>query len=86
MNGTAPRMRDALTKDFSTPVHKRMVFPDTYDRLDMLWERYPQYHDKTVFTTLDQLLEEHESWKEDFQDLREEYCSGHYDRFLVQLG
>ena len=51
----------------------------------MLWERYPQYHEKTVFSTLDELLEEHESYREDFEDVREEYISGQYGRFLVQL-
>ena len=29
----------------------------SFDRLNMLWERYPQYHERTVFTTLDELLE-----------------------------
>ena len=51
----------------------------------MLWERYPQYHEKTVFSTLDELLEEHESYRRDFEDVREEYISGQYGRFLVQL-
>ncbi len=51
----------------------------------MLWERYPQYHEKTVFSTLDELLEEHESYREDFEDVREEYIAGQYGRFLVQL-
>jgi len=26
----------------------------------MLWERYPQFHERTTFSTLDDLLEEHE--------------------------
>ena len=67
------------------PVHERMVFPDSYDRLEMLWKRYPQYHEMKTFATLEELLDEHESWKEDFEDLREEYLSNDYDRFLVQL-
>lgn len=51
----------------------------------MLWDRYPQHHEMTVFSSLEQLLEEHESWKEDFTELREEYEREQYDRFLVQL-
>jgi hypothetical protein len=34
---------------------------------------------------MEQLLEEHPSWGEDFEDLREEYEAGQYDRFLIQL-
>ena len=51
----------------------------------MLWDRYPQYHRMSVFATLDALLEEHESYQKDFDELREEYESKQYDRFLVQL-
>ena len=51
----------------------------------MLWDRYPQYHEMTTFSTLDALLEEHESYQKDFEDLREEYISNDYERFLVQL-
>ena len=39
----------------------------------------------TTFSTLDALLEEHESYQKDFEDLREEYISNDYERFLVQL-
>ena len=67
------------------PIHPKPNQTYTYDRLDMLWERYPQYHEMKTFSTLDRLLEEHESWKEDFEDLREEYEREQYDRFLVQL-
>ncbi len=66
-------------------IHKKPPASFSFDRLDMLWERYPQYHEKTVFSTLDELLEEHESCREDFEEVREEYISGQYDRFLVQL-
>ena len=72
-------------KDFYPPVHKK---PDTnysFERLEMLWERYPQYHERTTFSTMDALLEEHLSWQEDFEDVREEYEAKHYDCFLVQL-
>jgi hypothetical protein len=39
----------------------------------------------STFSTLDALLEDHESWQKDFEDLREEYEENHYERFLVQL-
>jgi hypothetical protein len=67
------------------PVHERPENLFTFERLDMLWERYPQYHDMSTFAALDELLEEHESYRKDFEDLREEYEANHYDRFLVQL-
>lgn len=51
----------------------------------MLWERYPKYHEKRTFSTLDEILEEHESYQKDFEGLREEYLSKDYDRFLVRL-
>nr|MCR5370288.1 hypothetical protein [Clostridium sp.] len=57
----------------------------SYDRLGMLWERYPQYHEMKTFSTMEELIKEHESWREEFEDLREEYAEGGYDRFLVQL-
>jgi len=67
------------------PVHKKPEPSYTYDRLDLLWDRYPRYHEMEVFSTMEALLEEHESWKEDFEGLEEEYRAGQYDRFLVQL-
>ncbi len=51
----------------------------------MLWERYPQYHERQTFSTMEALLAEHESWKQDFEDVREEYYEKDCDRFLVQL-
>ena len=51
----------------------------------MLWERYPRHHEMSTFATLDALLEEHESYQKDFDDLREEYLDGQYERFLVNL-
>ncbi len=51
----------------------------------MLWERYPQHHEMKTFATLEELLLEHGSWLEDFEDVREEYEAHQYDRFLVQL-
>ncbi len=51
----------------------------------MLWNRYPQYHDMSTFSTLEELLEEHESYQNDFEDLRTEYESNHYEQFLIRL-
>lgn len=67
------------------PVHKKPASVYSFERLLMLWERYPQYHERTTFASMEQLLTEHASWQEDFEDLREEYYAGQYDRFLIQL-
>ena len=67
------------------PIHEKPTITYSFDRLRMLWDRYPQYHEMTTFSTLDALLEEHESYQKDFEDLREEYISNDYERFLVQL-
>ncbi|MBR4163220.1 MAG: hypothetical protein IKR11_06835 [Solobacterium sp.] len=67
------------------PIHEKPACSYTFDRLNMLWEKYPQHHERTVFSTLDTLLEEHESFQKDFEDVKEEYISNHYDKFLVQL-
>ena len=67
------------------PIHDRPVPKYSFDRLDMLWERYPQFHEMTTFSTLDALLTDHASYQKDFEDLREEYEENGYDRFLVQL-
>ena len=72
-------------KDLYPPIHEKMHTDFSFDRLEMLWERYPQYHEMSTFSTMDALLEEHTSWQEDYEDVREEYESKHYDRFLVQL-
>ena len=67
------------------PVHEKPLLSFSFDRLNLLWERYPRYHEKTTFSTLEELLEEHESYRKDFDDVREEYESNHYEQFLVQL-
>lgn len=67
------------------PIHKQPAARFSFERLDMLWKRYPQYHEMSAFTTLDALLEEHESYQKDFDEVREEYEANHFDRFLVQL-
>ncbi len=67
------------------PIHQQKPERLSFDRLEMLWERYPQYHSLTTFSNLETLLEEHESYQKDFEDVREEYETGQYDRFLIQL-
>ena len=67
------------------PIHNKPEIIYSFDRLNMLWERYPQYHSMTTFSTLDKLLEEHESYQKDFEELRGEYVANGYERFLVQL-
>ena len=67
------------------PIHQNKKPVLTFDRLDMLWERYPQYREMTVFTDLETLLEEHEHYREGFEEVREEYVGNHYDKFLIQL-
>ena len=66
-------------------IHNRPAFSYDFERLNMLWEKYPQYHEKATFATMEELIPEHESWQEDFESLREEYMAGGYDRFLIQL-
>lgn len=67
------------------PIHERPPAVFSFERLKMLWERYPQYHEMTKFAVIDDLLAEHESWQTDFEDVREEYTENGYDRFLIQL-
>ncbi len=66
-------------------IHKKPTQNFTFDRLDMLWERYPQFHEMTTFTTIDALVEEHESYQEDYEDVKDEYAQSDYGRFLIQL-
>ncbi len=66
-------------------IHERPDFPDSFERLDKLWEDLPEYREMTTFTTLDELLAEHESYSEGFEELRDEYTENQYDRFLIQL-
>ena len=63
------------------PVHEKPVKATSFDRLDMLWERYPQHHEKTIFSTMDELLSEHESWKEEFEALFNKY----YGKYFVLM-
>ena len=43
-------------------IHERRPQTFSCDRLEKLWERYPQYHEMTPFSTMEELLPEHESW------------------------
>ena len=70
------------------PIHPKPEATYTFDRLDMLWDRCPQYHAPSVFAVIDDLLEEHASYRRDLEGaeaLLEEYREKGYDRFLVQL-
>ena len=66
-------------------VHERPAIVRSFDRLEKLWARYPQYHEMTTFSTMEALAAEHESWQADFEEVRGEYMENQYDRFLVQL-
>jgi hypothetical protein len=66
--------------------HQKPKTKYDFERLDMLWEKYPQHHEKTTFSTLEEILEEHESYRDDFDDsIKEEYIRNGYERFLIQL-
>lgn len=80
-----PRRNVTEEQSLYPPIHEKTPYTFSFERLDRLWDRYPQYHEMTTFSTMEQLLEEHPSWGEDFEDLREEYEAGQYDRFLIQL-
>ncbi len=68
------------------PIHEKTLFPESFDRLEKLWEKYPQFHEPSTFATLDKILEEHESYQKDFNDdLRKEYELSGYDKFLIRL-
>lgn len=66
-------------------VHEKPKIPESFARLDMLWEKYPQYREKTTYSTLDELLAAHTSFHDDFEGLREEYETERCDEFLIQL-
>ena len=67
------------------PAHAPAAADFSFDRLERLWERYPQYHEPATFSTMEELVREHTSWQEDFEEVRGEYAENQYDRFLVQL-
>ena len=67
-------------------IHKKPKASFSFDRLDMLWERYPQYHERRTFGTLKDILEGHDSYQKDFDEvLRDEYLENGYERFLINL-
>nr|MCR4949716.1 hypothetical protein [Solobacterium sp.] len=66
-------------------IHEKPQRTFSFDRLNMLWQRYPQYHEMKPFSSLDAMLEEHESFREGLEEVREEYIQNDYDRFLIQL-
>ena len=56
------------------PIHEKPMPSFSFDRLDTLWKRYPQYHERTTFGTIEDILQEHESYQKDFdEELRDEY-------------
>ncbi len=67
------------------PIHEKQNPGFSFDRLRMLWDRYPQYHSMTTFSTMEELLQEHTSWQDDFEEVRDEYNENGYDKFLIQL-
>ena len=67
------------------PIHEKPREEFSYRRLEKLWERYPEYHEMTTFSTMEKLLPEHASWQKDYEEIREEYEAGNYERFLVKL-
>ena len=65
--------------------HPMPAHPYSFSRLEMLWEQYPQYHTMSTFATLEELLKEHASYREDFEEVREEYNERGCEKFLIQL-
>ncbi len=43
-------------------IHEKKPEANSFERLNMLWEKYPQYPERKVFTTLEELLKEHDSY------------------------
>lgn len=67
-------------------IHRKPAVSSSFGRLDMLWEKYPQFREKKPLPAMDDLLKEHESWQEDCTDeVRAEYESGKCGEFLVPL-
>ncbi len=74
-----------MRTDMEYAIHPKPQLPDSFERLNLLWEKYPQYHERTVFSSIEQLLEEHESWRKDFDEIKDEYMENGYESFLIQL-
>ncbi len=67
------------------PIHPQPICDFSFSRLEKLWEKYPQFHTMTTFSTVEDLLEDHVSYREDFQEVREEYLERDCEKFLEQL-
>ena len=67
------------------PIHIKPESEYSFDRLNMLWDKYPNHHERTTFATLDEMLDEHESYRKDFDDVKEEYLENGYEAFFIQL-
>lgn len=66
--------------------HKKPAAVTSFARLDMLWERYPQFREKKPLPSMEALIQEHESWQEDCtEDIRSEFEAGNCGEFLVPL-
>ena len=74
-----------MVLDCYPPVHERPEAVDSFDRLEMLWERLPKYHGVPPSLSIEELVSEHDSWKKDFDEVREEYFAGNCEDFLVDL-
>lgn len=62
------------------------LIPTDFTRLLDLWERYPRYREMKPSITLESLLEEHESCREDFdEELQKEYADEGMEQFFVPL-
>ena len=62
------------------------LIPADFTRLFDLWERYLKYHEMKPSITLESLLGEHESCRENFdEELQKEYAEEGLERFLVPL-
>ena len=70
-------------------IHKQPVPDHSFERLDQLWERYPKYHEMKTFSTMEELLAEHESWQEALKqrqelDLKKQKLCGENDVRLIE--
>lgn len=71
------------------PIHPRpeKLFQSDFSRLDMLWDKYPQFQKGGISTSLEAMLSSKESYRNDFRDpeIRLEYLANGYERFLIRL-
>ncbi|MBQ9592455.1 MAG: hypothetical protein IJR36_01100 [Lachnospiraceae bacterium] len=74
-----------MRADGYPPAHVRPPRVESFARLDELWERYPAHRERKTFAAMEELVEEHASWQEAYEEVKEEYRDRGYGRFLVQL-